>query len=194
MCSTSAENGAGKKHPGQGSERRICGDEGEILVDGKKVKINSPQDSRNLGIRFIYQELRPGVPIWHIARNIFLGMEPMRLGTVDGKELYSRAGQLLEKFHIELDPAEKVRRLSVTQQKMVEIARALTTSAKVIVLDEPTDVLEDRISEGPLSSCSPSEARTKCRLCLIFPIVMLRCLKLGDRSHRFARWLGCRHV
>ena len=74
-------------------------------------------------------------------------MEPTlvaALGIVNEKELYQRAGILLKQFHIDLDPAEIVGYLSVTQQKMVEIARALTTQAKVIVLDEPTDVLEDR--------------------------------------------------
>ena len=115
----------------------------EILIDGKRVKINSPQDSLALGIKVIYQELSL-VKALDIARNLFLGMEPMRFGLVDSKKLYQQAGQYLEQFHINLDPSEQVGVLSVTQQKMVEIARALTTHARVIILDEPTDVLEDR--------------------------------------------------
>jgi ribose transport system ATP-binding protein len=82
-----------------------------------------------------------------IARNMFLGMEPLlvpALGIIDEKKLYRQAKEYLDEFHIKLDPRETIRRLSVTQQKMVEIARALTTKAKVIVLDEPTDVLEDQ--------------------------------------------------
>ncbi len=78
---------------------------------------------------------------------MFLGMEPMRskwLDTVNQKQLYSQAAELLERFHIDLAPTDIVGKLSVTQQKMVEIARALTTQAKAIILDEPTDVLEDR--------------------------------------------------
>jgi ribose transport system ATP-binding protein len=78
---------------------------------------------------------------------MFLGMEPMQSavpGVVDEAKLYQQAGELLQRFHIDLDLREVVGKLSVTQQKMVEIARALTTQAKVIVLDEPTDVLEDR--------------------------------------------------
>jgi ribose transport system ATP-binding protein len=63
---------------------------------------------------------------------------------VDIKELYGKASELLQRFHINLAPTAVVGKLSVTQQKMVEIARALTTDARVIVLDEPTDVLEDR--------------------------------------------------
>ena len=73
----------------------------------------------------------------------------MRFGMVDRKKLYQQAGQYLEQFHIDLDPSEQVGVLSVTQQKMVEIARALTTHARVIMLDEPTDVLEDRSRQDP---------------------------------------------
>ncbi|NIV32814.1 MAG: ATP-binding cassette domain-containing protein [Anaerolineae bacterium] len=121
-------------------------DEGEIFVEGQKVDINSPQDALDQGLRFIYQELNL-VRELDIAKNMFLGMEPMRiplLNVVNQRKLYKQAAELLERFHIDLDPTEVVGKLSVTQQKMVEIARALTTRARVIVLDEPTDVLEDR--------------------------------------------------
>lgn len=140
------ENGAGKSTLIKVLSGAYVAEEGEIFVMGKKVKINSPQDSRALGLRFIYQELSL-VRDMDIARNLFLGMEPTSLaalGLVKEKELYQQASKFLKQFHIELDPTEMVSRLSVTQQKMVEIARALTTQAKVIALDEPTDVLEDR--------------------------------------------------
>lgn len=140
------ENGAGKSTLIKVLSGAYSEDEGEIFIGGQKVKINSPQDALDLGLRFIYQEINLVQEI-DIARNIFLGMEPQRfkiLGIVDQKTLYRRAGELLEQFHIDLDPTEVVNKLSVTQQKMVEIARALTKQAKVIVLDEPTDVLEDR--------------------------------------------------
>jgi ribose transport system ATP-binding protein len=119
-------------------------DGGQILVDGAPVSISTPQDALDQGLRFIYQELSLAKNL-DIARNMFLGMEPMRpFRIVDEKALYARAAEYLERFHIDLDPRETVSKLSVTEQKMVEIARALTTKAKVIVLDEPTDVLEDR--------------------------------------------------
>lgn len=141
------ENGAGKSTLIKVLSGAYVANEGEILVLGNKVKINSPQDSRALGLRFIYQELSL-IREMDIARNLFLGMEPTylagALGLVNEKDLYVQASKYLEQFHIDLDPTEMVSRLSVTQQKMVEIARALTTKAKVIVLDEPTDVLEDR--------------------------------------------------
>jgi ABC-type sugar transport system ATPase subunit len=140
------ENGAGKSTLIKVLSGAYSEDEGEIFVNGQKVQIRSPQDALDLGLRFIYQEINLVQEI-DIARNIFLGMEPKRfkiLGIVDQKTLYRRAGELLQRFHIDLDPTEVVSKLSVTQQKMVEIARALTKQARVIVLDEPTDVLEDR--------------------------------------------------
>jgi len=140
------ENGAGKSTLVKVLSGAYIADGGEIFVEGKKITINSPQDALDQGLRFIYQELNL-VRTLDIARNMFLGMEPLSvpsLGLVDEKKLYQQAGEYLKKFHIELDPTELVGQLSVTQQKMVEIARALTTRAKVIVLDEPTDVLEDK--------------------------------------------------
>ena len=138
------ENGAGKSTLIKVLSGAYTAEEGDIYIAGEKVQIDSPQKALDLGLRFIYQELSL-VSTLDIARNMFLGVEPMRrLGRVDISKLYGKAKELLERFHINLAPTDIVGRLSVTQQKMVEIARALTTDAKVIVLDEPTDVLEDR--------------------------------------------------
>ena len=137
------ENGAGKSTLIKVLSGAYSMDEGQILVHGRPVAIHSPMDPLELGLRFIYQELSL-VPQLDIARNMFLGMEPRRLGFVRRRELYERAAQYLRKFHMDLDPRAIVGALSVTQQKLVEIARALVKEAQVLVLDEPTDVLEDR--------------------------------------------------
>ncbi len=140
------ENGAGKSTLIKVLSGAYIAEEGEIYLEGQKVDIKSPHAAIEKGLRFIYQELSLVKDI-DVARNMFLGMEPMRsavLGIVDETKLYKQAGELLERFHIDLNLREIVGKLSVTQQKIVEIARALTTQAKVIVLDEPTDVLEDR--------------------------------------------------
>jgi ABC-type sugar transport system ATPase subunit len=140
------ENGAGKSTLIKVLSGAYIPEGGEIFIEGQKATIRSPQDAIDRGLRFIYQELSL-VKDLDIARNMFLGMEPTlaaALGIVDERSLYQKARQLLASFHIDLDPSELVRKLSVTQQKMVEIARALTTQAKAIILDEPTDVLEDQ--------------------------------------------------
>jgi ribose transport system ATP-binding protein len=138
------ENGAGKSTLIKVLSGAYKSDSGEIWMDGAKVTVSSPQDALDHGVRVIYQELSLAKNL-DIARNMFLGKEPTILpGLVDDKTLHARAAEYLKRFHIDLDPNEMVSKLSVTEQKMVEIARALTTQAKVIVLDEPTDVLEDR--------------------------------------------------
>jgi ribose transport system ATP-binding protein len=140
------ENGAGKSTLIKVLSGAYLADAGEIWIGGEKVDITGPQDAIDRGLRFIYQELSL-VPPLDVARNVFLGIEPLRrrsLGLVDSRALYRRAAELLDRLHIDLEPTQEVGKLSVTQQKMVEIARALTTQARVIVLDEPTDVLEDR--------------------------------------------------
>ncbi len=137
------ENGAGKSTLIKVLSGAYPRDAGEILVNGQPAEIHSPLDPLRLGLRFIYQELSL-VPQLDIARNMFLGMEPRRLGFIRRRELYDRAAAYLERFHMDLDPRAVVGRLSVTQQKLVEIARALVMEAQVLVMDEPTDVLEDR--------------------------------------------------
>jgi ribose transport system ATP-binding protein len=138
------ENGAGKSTLIKVLSGAYLADGGEIYLEGQKVDIKSPHAAIEKGLRFIYQELNL-VKDLDIARNMFLGMEPMLpFGMVDEAKLYKQAGELLQQFRIDLNLRQVVGKLSVTQQKVVEIARALTTQAKVIVMDEPTDVLEDR--------------------------------------------------
>jgi len=137
------ENGAGKSTLIKILSGAYTKDEGEIYISGEQVHISSPQDPLDFGCRFIYQEMNL-VPELDVARNMFLGAEPGQFGFIRINELYEKADYYLKRFHIDLDPRDQVGRLSVTQQKLVEIAKALVKDAQVLVLDEPTDVLEDR--------------------------------------------------
>ncbi|MGA2960262.1 MAG: sugar ABC transporter ATP-binding protein [Candidatus Korobacteraceae bacterium] len=137
------ENGAGKSTLIKVLSGVYPPDSGEILFEGKPVHIRSPHDAQKLGVSTIYQEFNL-VPEMSVAENIFLGREPLlnrRLGIVDRKKLLQQAREVLSTFDIGVAPEIIVKRLGVAQQQMVEIAKALSLNAKVIVMDEPTAVL-----------------------------------------------------
>ena len=114
---------------------------GEIRLDDVAVRLASPQIAQELGIATVYQEFSL-VPQLTIARNIFLGREPRgAFGLVDEARLNTDAADLLAKFHITLDPRTEVSSLSVAEQQLVEIMRALSFRARILILDEPTAVL-----------------------------------------------------
>ena len=140
------ENGAGKSTLVKVLSGAYTCEEGEILIKGTRVDISSPIDALRRNLRFIYQELNL-VDQMDVARNLFLGLEPTHirtLGILNRRRLYSLAGEYLARLNINISPRECVGRLSATQQKMIEIAKALVADISVLVLDEPTDVLEDR--------------------------------------------------
>jgi len=135
------ENGAGKStlmkvitgvhHP----------DGGEILLNGAPVRFNDTRESRQAGIAAIYQELSL-FPDLDVAENIFVGRQLVTLGgRVDWRKLYSEAGKLLESLGVHLDLKQKARSLSIAQQQMVEIARAFSINARILIMDEPTSSL-----------------------------------------------------
>lgn len=114
---------------------------GEILLDGAAVRLTSPLAAQAAGIATVYQEFSL-VPQLSVARNIFLGREPRgALGLVDEARLNADAAQLLLRFNIALDPRIEVSELSVAEQQLVEIVRALSFEARILILDEPTAVL-----------------------------------------------------
>ncbi len=135
------ENGAGKSTLIKVIAGAYQPDEGELLLDGRKVRWSSPHEARDAGIYVIYQELVL-FPELSIARNIFIGSEPRgRLGLIDHGAMRREARRLLGELGVGLDPDRKVKTLSVADQQMVEIARALVGRARVLVLDEPTAVI-----------------------------------------------------
>src|SRR5262245_52881683 len=127
----------------------LCGayrpDQGEFLLHGKPVHIESTRDARRLGVAVIFQEFSL-VPYLDIAQNIFLGREfPGRIpGTIDRGRLHSEARRILDLLGMDADTRTKTHLLGVAQQQMVEIAKALSQNAKVLVMDEPTAAISDR--------------------------------------------------
>ena len=142
------ENGAGKSTLMKVLCGAVSADSGEIVYENKPVAIASPADARRFGIAVIFQEFSL-VPHLDIADNIYLGRAPRgRLpGSIDRKRLYADARRVLDMIGFEIDPRESVHRLGVAQQQMVEIAKALSQDARILVMDEPTAALSDRESE-----------------------------------------------
>jgi ribose transport system ATP-binding protein len=118
-------------------------DEGEIYWQGQKVEIRKPKDSEELGIAIIYQEFNL-VPQLSISENIWLGREHLRnqvLMLMDWKKMHQKTRDLLGELNVEIDPTRPVFGLGVATQQMIEIAKALSLNARLIIMDEPTSAL-----------------------------------------------------
>ncbi|MCV9938954.1 sugar ABC transporter ATP-binding protein [Boseaceae bacterium BT-24-1] len=137
------ENGAGKS-----TLMKVLGgvyrpDEGEILLGGQPVAFRHPVEARRAGISIIHQELSL-LPERSVADNIFLGLEPTRSGLLDRAVMQNGARRLLERVGARVHPGALVKSLSIAEQQLVEIAKALALDASIIVMDEPTAALDDR--------------------------------------------------
>ena len=120
--------------------------EGDILVDGKVRHFHGVRDAEAAGIAVVHQELSL-VRELSIAENIFLGREPRRFGIIDSEDLYSRATKILEELRLSLEPHTPLGYLGIGQQHLVEIAKALSRDARILVLDEPTAALTESETE-----------------------------------------------
>ncbi|WP_434362516.1 sugar ABC transporter ATP-binding protein [Parasalinivibrio latis] len=141
------ENGAGKST----LIKILCGvfpqDDGHIFLSGEKVAFSSPSDALNAGLKPVFQEIAL-IPEFTVAENIFMESHPRTaLGTVDWKLIRQEASVLFDRLGFDLNPDTKVGDLPISQQQLVEISRAISSDAKVVVMDEPT------------SSLSPAEIR-----------------------------------
>jgi ABC-type sugar transport system ATPase subunit len=141
------ENGAGKSTLMKILSGVYTMDSGEIRLSGSPLQIRSPHDARRAGISMIFQEQILANDLT-VAENIFLGMEPKRpSGLLDNRKLTADAQEVLERHHFPLQANTRVSRLTRAEKQLVEIARALATTARVIVMDEPTAVLSQKESE-----------------------------------------------
>ena len=135
------ENGAGKS-----TLMKILGgvhqpDAGEILMDGQPVKINGVTDSMKFGIAFIHQELNV-LGNLDVAANVFLGREPKNaLGLIDFKKIHAETMPFIQRLGLDISTRTRLDELSIAQQQMVEIAKALSLNARLIIMDEPTSSL-----------------------------------------------------
>jgi rhamnose transport system ATP-binding protein len=138
------ENGAGKS-----TLVRILGgvhqpDAGTVAIAGDDVHLHGPRDARARGIAVIHQE--PALfPDLDVAENVFMGRQPLdRSRGIAWKQMYREVGELMQQLGVPLDPRAPVQGLSVADQQLVEIAKALSTDARVVVMDEPTAALSSR--------------------------------------------------
>jgi len=145
------ENGAGKS-----TLMKILGgiyekDTGHIYLDDKEVNINSPHTAQTLGISIIHQELNL-MPHLTVAQNIFIGREPRAKISfaLDDRLANQKTESILNMLNLQLSPTMKVADLTVAKQQMVEIAKALSFNAKILVMDEPTAALTETEIESYL--------------------------------------------
>jgi rhamnose transport system ATP-binding protein len=135
------ENGAGKS-----TLVRIIGGEhrpdlGEVLLNGVVVDFSSPRDAQHSGVAVIHQEPTQ-FPDLSVAENVFMGRQPLRSGRrVDRREMRRRAAELFDQLGVPIDPQRPTRGLSIADQQIIEIAKALSAEARIIVMDEPTAAL-----------------------------------------------------
>src|SRR5712692_9101286 len=139
------ENGAGKSTLMKILAGVYRKDSGRVVVHGTDVDIPNPSAAQRLGISMVHQELNL-MPHLTVAQNIFIGREPKRVRglVLDDGELNDRARDLFEELHLKkLDPRRRVGDLAVAAQQMVEIAKALSFNAEVLIMDEPTAALTE---------------------------------------------------
>lgn len=137
------ENGAGKSTLMNILDGVFSEYGGEIRIAGSPVSIHSPRDAQKLGIAMIHQELNL-VPELSISDNIFLGRELRTVrGTLDRKRMQQQTAELLAQLDVDLSPARLVRTVRLAEQQLIEVAKALSLNARILIMDEPTSSLAD---------------------------------------------------
>jgi ribose transport system ATP-binding protein len=134
------ENGAGKSTMVKIIAGDYQADGGEIVVDGTAYGVLTPRQARDLGVAIIFQEFQDASTL-SVAENISLGRIPNTRGIVSWRAMNQRAKQILDQLEVEIDPGRTVGSLRVGERQIVEIARSLSGSARLLILDEPTAAL-----------------------------------------------------
>ena len=137
------QNGAGKSTLMKilnGVYRR---DAGSIQFGGTPVDFHSPQDAQNAGVSTIYQEINL-VPYRSVAENVFMGREPTRWGLLDKARMNREASEILARLGVQVDVRQPLSTLNLALQQMVAIARAISTNARIVIMDEPTSSLDEQ--------------------------------------------------
>jgi ribose transport system ATP-binding protein len=167
------ENGAGKSTLMKILGGAISRDAGTIKIDGQPVEIRSPREAGALGIEFIHQELSV-LENLDVGANIFLRREPTTgsfLKLIDRKRVYRESDQILRKVGLDIPSRTLLSQLSIAQQQLVEIARALSAGARIIIMDEPT------------SSLTLTETRRLIELCKDLKLENISIIYISHRMH-----------
>ena len=136
------ENGAGKSTLMKILSGAYMRDAGKVFLDGQEIQVKNTKESERLGISIIYQELNL-IPELSVAENIFLDRQPKRNGFIDWKQMNQDAEKILEGIDMKIPPKMIVSTLSVAQRQMVEIAKAVSLGARLVIMDEPTSTLTE---------------------------------------------------
>jgi ribose transport system ATP-binding protein len=138
------ENGAGKSTLMKILSGVYPRDEGRIFIEGQEVELRGPRHAQALGISIIYQTFSQA-PHLTVAENLFLGREPLTAWrTIDEGRTQAMSREALARVGLAIDPRTPIKKLSVAQRQLVEIAKALSLDAKIVIMDEPTSALTDR--------------------------------------------------
>ena len=138
------ENGAGKSTLMKCLNGIYPQTSGDIYFNGKLVKNYNTRDAINMGISMIHQELSP-IEHRSIMENIWLGREPLKaFGLVDHKKMFNQTKELLDRLELDVEPDTHMVELTVAKMQMVEIAKAISYDAKLIIMDEPTSALTNK--------------------------------------------------
>ena len=158
VLSLTGENGSGKSTLAKVVGGVTLPDAGTVLLDGVPVRFSGPAEALQAGIVMISQELTLA-PTLTVAENIYLGRLPRRRGRIDWPTLRTQARRVLDELGVHVSETERVDRLSVELQQEVEIARALSTDARMIILDEATSSLSENATERLLELVAEQKAR-----------------------------------